>query len=111
MELINNIPDNTNIYISSILPIVEDTYKESFRVEKTNNQISRLNMLLEEYVNTKENVHFLNTAKYLYDNDGQLNNSLHVGDGVHLNTEGNLFWVKGIKEELKRADTLLRKNQ
>ena len=36
----------------------------------------------------------------MYDSEGQLKKTLHKGDGVHLNLDGNLLWAETIKQEM-----------
>jgi lysophospholipase L1-like esterase len=102
-EVINSIPKSATIFISSVLPINETNYKDYWGV-KTNKQIFELNEILTGFADTTENVQFINTAKYLYDTTGQLSEDLQKGDGLHLNHNGNLMWVKGIKEAFVSAE-------
>jgi lysophospholipase L1-like esterase len=100
VELINNLPQSTVIYISSILPIEEDIAAKYWPDPKKNWQIQEVNQLMKNYAQATTRVHFLDTAKHMYDSNGQLQKNLHKGDGIHLSIEGSLRWAKTIEEEL-----------
>ncbi|WP_372772087.1 GDSL-type esterase/lipase family protein [Mangrovibacterium sp.] len=101
-DFISKLPASSRVFISSILPINESILNKRINQKKTNKQIIELNELLKEYAKSDSRISYMNTAKYLYDEDGSLKDGLHMGDGIHLNKDGNHLWVKAIREELQR---------
>lgn len=100
VELIENLPTNSTILISSILPRDEKTFFKYWGVKKTNSQISKINKMLLEYSLTKENIYYSDTAKFLRNDNGDLIVNFHIGDGIHLSEEGYKQWVNGLKNPL-----------
>jgi lysophospholipase L1-like esterase len=100
INLINSLPESSTIFIFSILPVDEKVVTRKIKSSNLNDQVKHLNALLREYVKSNDRIHFLDTAKYLYNESGELNKNLHKGDGIHLNELGNRLWIKGIKKEI-----------
>lgn len=100
-EFISYLPESSTVYISSVLPIHEEAFRKNSKENKTNKQIEELNKKIEELCNTKRNIIFINSSKYLNDSSGQLGHSFHLGDGLHLNEEGNFYWAKGLFEGME----------
>jgi lysophospholipase L1-like esterase len=103
IELINHLPESAIIYIFSVLPVDEEAAKGCIK-SVTNQQIKELNKALQQYAGSSARVRFLDLGKGLYDANGQLNRTLHKGDGIHLNEEGNLLWIRAIKEEISKFE-------
>lgn len=101
-EFISFLPESSTIYLSSVLPINEEAFNKSFRDRKNNSQIEELNRKIEDFCINKANLIYINSSKYLNDASGQLSESLHLGDGIHLNERGNFYWAKGLYEGLEK---------
>lgn len=97
-EFISFLPESSTIYLSSVLPVNEEAHTKSMENTKMNQQIIELNEHLKNYSRTKSNIIFIDASKYLFDSEGELGNSFHLGDGLHLNKAGNLNWAKGLSE-------------
>lgn len=100
-EFISFLPESSTIYLSSVLPINEDTFNKNSKTQKNSQQIIDLNKQLRSYCRNKPNIIFIDASKYLYDSVGELNRNFHLGDGLHLNKEGNLNWAKALSEEIE----------
>jgi len=99
IEILNG----TRIVISSILPIDEIV---SHRIGQ-NKRIININKGLRKIDKENSKVYFLDMAKHLSDNNKQLRNEFHIGDGVHLNKLGNSVWIKQLKMKIKEILTTI----
>lgn len=108
-EFLSLLPASSTVYLSSVLPINEEAFYEKSKDRKSNSQIKELNEQLEKFCHKKANVIFVDASKYLNDSTGELPNNFHLGDGLHLNENGNLHWAKGLCEgiETKSAGYLI----
>lgn len=95
-ELIDEIQEinpNADIYIQSILPVsqnVSDTHKYI-----NNDKIEHYNELIQNLAQ-EENVHYLNVAEVMKDENGALPDEA-APDGIHLKKEYCLKWLDYIK--------------
>ncbi len=103
--LIKNIPTSSTIFISSILPIDEDLYRQTWGMKKTNAQINKINKLLSSFSNASA-LHFYDTSKLLKNSEGSLRGDCHLGDGLHLSALGYKIWAKSLEEGLRLADNV-----
>ncbi|MBT2925348.1 hypothetical protein PN39_05590 [Vibrio anguillarum] len=92
-KILQKIPKETNILISSILPIANG-YKYSN--PEYNDRISNINQSLELLSKSLENVYFLDATNKLLNKNGALSNSYHIGDGLHLSKEGYKVWIDSL---------------
>jgi lysophospholipase L1-like esterase len=83
-----------NIIVSAILP-VDEVVQQNIN----NKEIRQLNKALEVLSQDYGNVSFINIGKAL-SKSGGLPSKYHIGDGVHLNKEGNQIWINILKERL-----------
>jgi lysophospholipase L1-like esterase len=86
------LPD-TRIYIISPKPSINrmqfwETYKQTHVL---------LNKLADEY----DKVEFVDVASPMFDKNGNLNKSLFVEDGIHMNEAGYAIWTKVIRKALE----------
>lgn len=98
--IIEYIPSDIKIIICSVFFVDENI--KSDRV--SNKKILDLNNEIEKLTKNYSNANYLNVNEYLAPN-GNLPIKFHIGDGVHLNKEGNEIWIN----ELKKA--IIKKTQ
>jgi lysophospholipase L1-like esterase len=104
--LIGKLPETSSVIISSILPVDEDLYFDHWKKKVLNADISKLNDSLRQLATERPNVSFYDTGKYLKDPSGGLMSSLHLGDGLHLNSNGYRLWVKGLDEGITQVENI-----
>lgn len=106
--LFDSLPSQTKIIVNSIFPIDESKVLQfNYNQNKPmlNNQaIFQLNKKLELLSTHYKNIYFLNIFNELITN-GQLDSKYHIGDGIHLNTQGNNLWIKRLSITINN-DTL-----
>lgn len=91
--------EDKRIIISSIFPVAE---VESRRIGQ-NNRIININKGLKKISQELSNVLFLDMKPHFSDNNNQLRSELHIGDGVHLNKEGNARWINQLQIKIKEV--------
>lgn len=103
-SILSKIPQGISIILNAVLPVDEENFKKrisKFILNKTdikfNTKIFRLNKNLKELCSSLDNCHFLDSGKKLRDSVGQLKKKYHVGDGVHLNTDGYKILIHDLK--------------
>lgn len=105
-KILQKIPKNTNILISSILPIANG-YKYSN--PKYNDRIYNINKSLEVLSKSFENVYFLDTSNKFLNKNGALKKSYHIGDGLHLSKEGYKVWIDSLSVAITKIEYQLKK--
>ncbi|MBL4763899.1 MAG: hypothetical protein JKX67_01245 [Colwellia sp.] len=96
-KILEYIPHDKNIVISAILPVDENVQS----VKVSNERIFNLNLELHELTRNYNNVVFVNSRSLLQNTDRNLKDNFHIGDGVHLSTDGYEVWINQIKSALK----------
>jgi lysophospholipase L1-like esterase len=95
--IIEYIPTDIKVIICSVIFI-----DENIKTNKISNmQILELNNEIENIIENYSNVIYLNVNQYLAPS-GNLPPRFHIGDGVHLNKEGNEVWIYELKKALKQ---------
>jgi len=97
------IPEDVPVIFSAVLPIDEEV-RDQWQGRRRA-RIKALNADLETLTKQHENLFFVDAGPLLVDENGNLADQYHVGDGVHLNTAGNAIWI----EELRRAIEIAEK--
>ncbi|MBK1849814.1 hypothetical protein FE845_00535 [Marinobacter sp. 1-4A] len=94
---INSLKFAESVYLHTVLPVSASRTKAGELNEKVRDVNESLSKLSEKY----ENVVFVNTYRELAI-DGFLPEHLHIGDGLHLNSEGSRKWIKILSSALPR---------
>lgn len=100
--VIQRLPKNSFVIISSILPLEENSFDEHYETKKNNEQIVQLNSSLAQLASRYPNTVYIDSSSHLKDASGNLNGTFHNGDGLHLNVSGYMMWAAGLKEEFKK---------
>ncbi len=96
-KIMEAVPRQTPLLFSAVLPI-DERVKEN--KEDRNPRIRELNQGLADLCKMDNRCSFLDSTPDLADDTGNLNPSYHVGDGVHLNTEGYALWITALRKQL-----------
>ncbi len=97
-NILKRIPPQTNVVVSAVHPIDE----KFASVKAKNSRIRELNTSLEMLAEKYQNTIFTNSATKMGDIDGNLLPEYHIGDGVHLSSEGYEVWISKLKASLAR---------
>jgi lysophospholipase L1-like esterase len=60
-------------------------------------QMARANMLIKEYMNNNQLLHYIDTTTVMFNNDGRVRDDLFKEDLLHLNEKGYALWASIIK--------------
>ena len=96
-SILDSIPAQTAIVVNALHPVDEMTIKHSI----ANADIIGLNAELAQLVASYPNATFTDLSAQLADGQGQLASQNHVGDGLHLSTEGYRIWIEQLKDVLE----------
>lgn len=95
-KIINQLPNDKEIIISSILPVGIE--KEKIHDLQWNNRITAVNSGLKLLSQKHKNVRYLDVNSKLSDTNGLLPTNFHVGDGVHLSSDAYKIWIDQINK-------------
>lgn len=96
-KLKNSLP-RTQIYVQSIFPVCEGTFRISEDIEDINRQIDELNVRLANLAKQQGLIYLeINSA---LKKEGKLNQDFTT-DGVHLNGKGYTIWANQIATHLR----------
>jgi len=85
---------NTKIHLLSIKPS-----PRRFNIWP---KVQEANKKLDSIAQLSSNVHFINVADILIDNSGNIDTSLFIFDGIHLNSKGYQKWSEIVYASLRR---------
>ena len=94
--ILGAINDNVAIVISALHPMDEQLVNHA---HITNQRIRAINLQLAEKADAKANIYFSSVYAKLSKN-GRLDSRYHIGDGIHLNKQGNDLWIAQLREDL-----------
>ncbi|MEM7560623.1 MAG: GDSL-type esterase/lipase family protein [Planctomycetota bacterium] len=66
-------------------------------------KVQKMNKMLQEYSETDDSLHYIDTADAYLDEEGKPRDELFVKDLLHLNADGYQLWSKLIKAELGKV--------
>ena len=94
--IITELKSNAPVLVNAILPINEAaSIRPGF-----NKRIRALNKAIGDFCSKDRSVHCLDISDNLIDEYGELSNSYHNGDGIHLNKSGYEIWIRELKAKL-----------
>lgn len=102
-KLINTVKTaspNTEIYLQSVYPISPKAQEKLPNF--TNEKITQLNLWIKELAQENKLL-FLNTASVLINENGNLKENYHNGDGLHLSTQGFNAMLSYVEEQLTKG--------
>lgn len=97
IRMIRLIPDKTKIIFSSILPIDSKLERNKFL---SKSRIENINKHLRDICSSESNCTLMDSTNKLVDDNGDLLPEYHIGDGVHLNSDGYDIWINDLKNAL-----------
>ena len=90
------IPSNVQVIVCSVF-LTDDHVFNGI----SNSEITELNSKIKKLVDLYPNVTYLDANEWAATSD-RLDSNFHIGDGVHLNKQGNELWIKQLKEAFKK---------
>ncbi|RVU83681.1 GDSL family lipase [Leucothrix sargassi] len=93
------LPSGVPVTIHAILPVDEQLTQVDF-----NTRIQQLNSDLSQLAKIKQ-ADFFDMTALLSDSNGQLKSEYHIGDGLHLSTQGYAIWIDALKQHLLKIDS------
>ncbi len=97
--VLDAIPSDVPVICSAILPIDEPV--RSNWLDRSNKRIIKLNTDIESLC-TNRGYLFVDPTAAMSNDDGNLKSEFHVGDGLHLNADGNAQWIVDLKAALQQ---------
>ena len=97
-KIMDAVPAGIPLVFSAVLPL-DDRAKETG--EQRNARIGDLNKGLADLCAANTKCSFVDSTPSLVDETGNLQPSLHAGDGVHLNTAGYALWIRDLRKHLE----------
>lgn len=94
------LPANVPVLFSAVLPVAKNA--PAALGSHSNRQIKSLNSRLKAFTDESSRTFFLDAGLLLVDEDGYLSDKFHIGDGVHLNTEGYNTWIIELRNTLNK---------
>lgn len=91
--ILEALPKGVPVLVHGIFPVDERLGFEGF-----NERIQALNTVIKSLADNSD-YQYLATGKQLSDHGGNLQSSLHNGDGLHLSTEGYQRWIKALSSD------------
>lgn len=96
-EIEAGLPPNIPLIFSAVMPVNETLLNFEPHL---NNRIRALNAGLKAQLMLTHRSRFLDAGALLLDKEGKLADAYHIGDGEHLNTNGNAIWIKALQQAL-----------
>ena len=103
-SIVEKIPQQIPLVFSAVLPIDEEL-KGSERRGWNATRIKELNSRIKTWIEPLNNRFFVDAGSSLIDENGNLSDEFHIGDGIHLNSMGNAIWIgllQGSLEDIQR---------
>ena len=102
-KILDALPQDRRVFVSAILPIGETAHKER---NARLNWISAFNSELKRLASERDLVTFIDNSLALdTDGDNRLDQAFDDGDGVHLNSKGNLAWADNIRDAIRHIES------
>lgn len=95
-SILDSASARTQVLVGALHPVDETVIKHRI----ANREIVRLNAELAKLTDIHENTEFVDSSALLTDSDGQLMSQYHVGDGLHLSSQGYSIWIEQLKVSL-----------
>lgn len=83
------------------VPIVVIGVKPSIARRKIDGQIRHANRLMAESAAKVAHMAFVDPYQFMLDGDGEANQTLFVGDGLHLNAAGYALWTPRVRKAIE----------
>ena len=92
--ILNKLPTETKLVIQAVFPV-----DEKMGLTGVNEKITQLNEILQALALQKDYA-FISLQDQFTDTSGNLKETLHIGDGLHLSSEGYRLWIQTLKHTL-----------
>lgn len=105
-QLLNVFNNEQKVIVSAILPVSNGFERAEVIVSRA----QKINATLFELTRLNENFYWSDIRPLFGDKSGFLKSGFHIGDGLHLNAEGNKLWLGLIRDRLAEVGCM-RDNQ
>lgn len=95
-EIIGLIPKTVPVVLSAIIPV-----DERITPKARNRNIYSVNLDIAKVCSKFKNCYYSDLKDLLQDASGNLSPRYHIGDGVHLNAQGNQIWIDALRHILR----------
>ncbi len=102
-RILDALGDVQALLVSAILPLDEEIRTDRLSI---NTRIASVNAGLSSLCSGIGHCVFVDAGAALADENGNLADRYHVGDGTHLNAEGNRVWGAAIRAGIARWETI-----
>lgn len=103
-EILNAMPQGCHVIVSAILPTSDSSNSIANSVDDRSGWIREFNSELESLADERDNVTYLDSTPLLdRDGDNHLDSVFDDGDGLHLNSKGNLVWSASIGQAIRTS--------
>jgi lysophospholipase L1-like esterase len=99
-KIISRVPIELPVVLSAIL-ITNTAYRPSYK--NLNKRAKNINKELEKWAATQARIFFVDSNPFLSNTKGEIKTDFHIGDGLHLNTQGNTLFIEVVKKGLVKA--------
>ncbi|WP_219988579.1 GDSL-type esterase/lipase family protein [Leucothrix pacifica] len=93
-QILDSLPDQVPVIVQSVFPV-----DERFGMTGFNQRIRTLNAAIADLA-ASQSFEFLDLHDAFADEDGNLKDELHTGDGIHLSAAAYQQWISSLKERL-----------
>jgi lysophospholipase L1-like esterase len=101
LKLFEAIPNNTQVYVSGVLPVSQN---HSPHKNEHQSKVNKINTSLQNILSNFDKITYIPPPLALFDKKGYLKAKLHSGDGLHLNALGYEIWIEHLKRKLARNE-------
>jgi lysophospholipase L1-like esterase len=104
-KILDYLPESIPILLADVLPVDELT---GVHLNDYNNRIQSLNQEIRKLCTDRHGVYCSGGSQHFVDHYGNLEKQYHIGDGLHLSTDGYKLWTSMLKNKIN--DILISKN-
>lgn len=102
-KIISLIPENVPLFLNALL-VVDGDVQGLERLQGHNRRSRNINDTLRSLALRSNRIWFVDPNPSLVDESGNLADSNHVGDGVHLSKDGNALWIEALRKSLRQIE-------
>ena len=99
-KIIQRVPKELPIILSALFITNTKYHSEYINLNK---RAQNINIQLEKWAARQARIFFVDSNPLLSNTEGEIKTDFHIGDGLHLNTQGNALFIEVIKKGLDKA--------
>lgn len=97
-KILDSLPTEPELVMQPVFPV-----DERIGFSGLNEKIIQLNTMLQALA-IDRNHDFIDLKTPLVDKDGNLKQKFHIGDGLHLSSEGYKQWIQALNQRLSQSE-------